>query len=42
LPVSSSNHDAPTIPLDAGYSPVMMDEVAAGVIDGKIVAHASW
>jgi hypothetical protein len=41
LPDPSSNHDAPTIPLDAGYSPVMIDDVAAGVIDGKMVVQVS-
>jgi hypothetical protein len=36
-----SNQEAPAIPCSVGYAPVMIDVVAAGVIEGKMVVD-SW
>jgi hypothetical protein len=40
-PVASSYQDAPRMPFEAGYSPVTIAVVAAGVIEGKMVVQAS-
>src|SRR5215213_7062424 len=41
MPFPSSYHDAPAMPCSEGYVPVTTDDVAAGVMDGKIVVERS-